>query len=81
MSCYIFLVADNAESIDNPMHEAAKRGTTHIYIYIFINLVFCVFYKLNHLFRVRTHKPVSDFVHLNRKPELVEGVSGEQGWN
>lgn len=64
MSCYIFLVADNAESIDNPMHEAAKRGRTHIFIYICIYqpCFICVFYKLYHLFKVRTHKPVSDLL-------------------
>lgn len=34
----LFLVAEQAESIDNPMHEAAKRGT-QIYTY----LAFCLF--------------------------------------
>lgn len=29
---FYFLVAEQAESIDNPMHEAAKRGKiSHIY--------------------------------------------------
>lgn len=33
-----FIVAEQAESIDNPMHEAAKRGGT----WIFLNVSFFV---------------------------------------
>lgn len=28
---FTFLVAEQAESIDNPLHEAAKRGGTVVY--------------------------------------------------
>lgn len=43
---WFVLVAEQAESIDNPMHEAAKRGATAIYRSDFFHVLFiyCVMF-------------------------------------
>lgn len=68
-------VAEQAESIDNPMHEAAKRGATS----------FCTSETFL-IYHVTCNLPHSTVlmcicVYLNRQSELAEGMSGEQGGN
>ena len=51
---FIYLVAEQAESIDNPMHEAAKRGATTTYrsepFNVFFISLFVVTYQDNSFF-------------------------------
>lgn len=53
-------MAEQAESIDNPMHEAAKRGMNIKHFRVFISLLFyfiliLLFLKLLHNFRQTCH--------------------------
>lgn len=45
-NCPVFFspVAEQAESIDNPMHEAAKRGVTPNYIFEHLPVFFFFFF-------------------------------------
>lgn len=56
---YVFLVAEQAESIDNPMHEAAKRGATTIYTSEFFHVLF-IYLFLTRLFSYAAIPSIQD---------------------